>query len=122
MRELSAVDACDLLVGERRSETGEPALVLGVGILRREDQCLAAGGAGAEHPRSSVVELLRSDLEHTCAGLSRTVGASILRPGVDDQDLDLLLDLLPRDRLEAPDEVDAPVLRRDDDRDQGARS
>ncbi len=40
-----------------------------------------------------------------------------LRAGVDDDDLDLLVDPLSRDRVQAAHEVGAAVLDRDDDRD-----
>ena len=40
-----------------------------------------------------------------------------LRPRVDDDDLDLLVDLLTQDRLQAAHEVDPSVLDWDDDRD-----
>ena len=52
--------------------------------------------------------------------LSRTLRASVPRARVDDDDLDLLVDPLSRDGLEAANEVGAAVLDRDDDRDQVA--
>ena len=47
----------------------------------------------------------------------RDLDAAVARPGVDDDDLDLVVDVLRRDRVEAADEIGAAVLDRDDDRD-----
>ena len=64
-----------------------------------------------------MVELLRGNLVDTGAEAPRSRGAPVARAGVDDDDLDLVVDPLARDRLEAAHEVGAPVLHRDDDRD-----
>ena len=71
----------------------------------------------AEVARASVAELGRRDLVHARAASPRGLGAAVARAGVDDDDLDLVVDDLARDRVEAANEVGAAVLDRDDDRD-----
>ncbi len=75
------------------------------------------GQLRAEIARAAVAELLRGDLVDAGAEPARALHAAVGRAGVDDDDLDLFLHLLARDRLQAADEVEASVLDRDDDRD-----
>ena len=118
VRELTPVDAGDLgAFAERGDEGCEPGLVRGVGVLRREDEDVAAGALGAEIARASVAELLGPDLVNLCSEPARSLGAAVGGAGVDHDDLDLFVDLLARDCLQAADEIEASVLDRDDDGD-----
>ena len=87
----------------------EPEIVRGVRVLAREDEYVAGSELGAEIPRPAVVELARRDLVHARAESAGTLDAAVDRTRIDDDDLDLLIDLLHSDRLEAADEVGAAV-------------
>ncbi len=64
-----------------------------------------------------MAELLRGDLVDAGPEPARALHAAVGRARVDDDDLDLLLHLLARDRLQAAHEIEPSVLDRDDDRD-----
>ena len=64
-----------------------------------------------------MAELGGRDLVDASPVTSREVGAAVTRAGVHDDDLDLSLDHLAVDRIEAAGEVGAAVLDRDDDGD-----
>ena len=120
MRQLAAVDARDRPVSrERCGEAREPRVVGRVRVLAREDERVAPCEVGAEVARATVVELLRGNLVDTGAEAPRPRDAPVARARVDDDHLDLVVDPLARDRLEAAHEVGSPVLHRDDDRDHG---
>ena len=78
-------------------EPGEPAVVVGNGVLRGEDDEVAARELDAEVARASVAELLGRDLVDDRSAPRAPLGAAVGRPGVDDDYLDLLVDLLGGD-------------------------
>ena len=64
-----------------------------------------------------MTELRGRDLVHTRTPRTRELGTAVARARVDDDDLDLVLDQLAADRVEAADEIGTAVLDRDDDGD-----
>ena len=118
VRELPAVHPGDGVVrAEGRRQRRQPAVVGRVRVLGGEDEDVAAGELGPEVARAAVVELPGRDRMHAGPELAGAVRAAVGRARVDDDDLDLLVHLLPRDPLEAADETGAAVLDRDHDRD-----
>ena len=118
VRELSTVDAGDVFVPTEGShESGEPPIIGSVRILTGEHEHLASGNLHTDVARSSVVKLVRRDGVHPGPEPAGALGAAVARPGVDNDDLDLFVDTLAADRLQATHEICAAVLDRDDDGD-----
>ena len=118
MGELAAVRSRDVRPRAcRRHEPREPVRVVRDRVLGREDDRLAPRELDAEVARAAVAELLGRDLVHDRAGGTRSLGAPVRRARVDDDHLDVLVDLLRGDPVQAAREVGAAVLDRDDDRD-----
>src|SRR5204863_8216655 len=108
---LSSVDACDGgLPAERAAQTLEPALVERIGVLADEHQKLALGKARAKVARRAVAELLGRDLVHDRAASARQLDAPIRGARVDHDYLDLLVERLRSDAVEAAAEVISTVL------------
>jgi len=117
VRELAPVRTDDAVGRERVREPCKPVHVGGDGVLRREDEHLAAGPAGRKVAGRAVHELGRRDLVHRRAELTRALDASVGRAGVDHDDFHVVVHLLGSDRLEAPHQVGAAVLHGNEDGD-----
>ena len=114
--QLAPVGAGDVGLGtQRRPQSLQPARAQRLCVLADEDQRLAARVARAEVARPAVGELLRRHLADRGTAPARELDAAVFRARVDDDHLDLLVDHLGVDPVEAAREVAAAVLHRNHD-------
>jgi hypothetical protein len=110
--DLPAVDTGHVrLRRERGDERREPAVVGRVGVLAREDEHVALCMPCSEVAGVPVPELLGRDLVDPGADGVRALGAAVRRARVDHHNLDLVVQGLRANRVEATDEVGSTVSR-----------
>jgi hypothetical protein len=101
---------------ESGAQRAQVAASLRQGVLNQQRDDLPAGLRDGVVPGSPVLELRAGDGEHAGPGGARSLGRTVARAGVDDQELHASIDVLLDERRERAREPRPAVERGDDDR------